>query len=128
MADQLARPRVLLVDDELLNRKTFGRAFRREYDICTTHSGVEALALLRQVSFDVIFIDFCMDDMDGIELARQARLLRPRVACVMLTGYPDSPEVQAASAEGILDAVLCKPWRRDDIEKWVSVAQSRSPS
>ncbi len=66
--------KVLLVDDNLVNRKV-ARSFLKSYafDLTEAESGPEAIELVRQNRYDIIFMDHMMPIMDGIEAAEIIR-------------------------------------------------------
>ncbi len=66
--------KVLIVDDNVINRKV-ARGFLKNYgfDLTEAASGPEAVDLVRDVRFDIIFMDHMMPGMDGIEAAESIR-------------------------------------------------------
>nr|WP_325211229.1 ATP-binding protein [uncultured Oscillibacter sp.] len=66
--------KVLLVDDNLINRKV-ARGFLKSYafDLTEAESGPEAIELVRRNRYDIIFMDHMMPVMDGIEAAEIIR-------------------------------------------------------
>ncbi len=62
--------RVLIVDDNVVNRKV-ARGFLKSYafDLDEAKSGPEAIELVRQNRYNIIFMDHMMPMMDGIEAA-----------------------------------------------------------
>ena len=62
--------KVLVVDDNVINRKV-ARGFLKSYafDLDEAESGPEAIELVRQKRYDIIFMDHMMPMMDGIEAA-----------------------------------------------------------
>jgi len=106
--------RLLVVDDELPNLRTFQRVYRKQYEIAIAQSGAEGLALLGDREFDVVLSDFGMPEMNGAELVARAKTIQ-RVAIVMVTGYVNHPEVVALEQAGEVYAVVGKPWDRDAI-------------
>ena len=74
MTDSQPRPkRILVVDDELVNRKViegFLKAFG--HDCVLAESGVQALDIL-DPSFDLVLLDIMMPDMDGFSVLREMR-------------------------------------------------------
>lgn len=66
--------KVLIVDDNVVNRKV-ARGFLKQYafDLDEAGSGPEAIELVRQNRYDIIFMDHMMPMMDGIEAAEIIR-------------------------------------------------------
>jgi CheY-like chemotaxis protein len=84
---------VLLVDDNAVNQKVAQRQLAR-YGLRVTQawSGQEALRLLQQHPYDLVFMDCQMPQMDGYETTRQIRsaesgVLRRDVPIVALTAH-----------------------------------------
>lgn len=123
------KSRVLIVDDEPANLETMQRRFRKDLTMVMASSGREAIELLRKSSFDVVLTDYAMPLMNGIELLRQACLLQPSAGRIMVTAHGDLDEVRAAKSEGLVAIVLVKPWKPEEVLRWVEqlrgVAQMR---
>ena len=66
--------KVLIVDDNVVNRKV-ARGFLKGYafDLSEAESGPEAIRLVRETRYDIIFMDHMMPMMDGIEAAEIIR-------------------------------------------------------
>ncbi len=74
--------KVLIVDDERLSRRRVRRLLSLEPDCEITGecaNGVEAVAALKQLRPDIIFLDVQMPEMDGFEAARAMAEARPLV-------------------------------------------------
>jgi CheY-like chemotaxis protein len=88
------------------------------YEVLTAPDGPSALAVLRRdAEIDVLFTDIVMPrGMNGVELAREARRLRPKVRVLLASGYPASV---LAADHGAGDdgefAFLGKPYRRAEL-------------
>ncbi|MDD1716123.1 MAG: response regulator [Methanolinea sp.] len=60
--------RILVVDDDAVVTDILGRIIRQGgYDTKEAHSGEEALRILGEESFDLVFLDIFMEPMDGWE-------------------------------------------------------------
>lgn len=111
---------VLFVDDDHQVREPIVEALRaRGLRVLSADSAIEAMRILGQESVDVPFTDIVMPDQDGLELAKQAKLIRPNIQVVFATAYFS----RAASAEK-LGKLLFKPLRAEEIEAVVENAAS----
>ena len=80
--------RVLLVDDEDDFRTTLAKRLRkRELEVAEAESGMSAINLLKQGTFDVVVLDVRMPGMDGIETLKEIKIVDPQVEVIMLTGH-----------------------------------------
>jgi CheY-like chemotaxis protein len=74
MPDAVAKPLVLLVEDERGIRRVMEMLFEDEgYDVLTAKNGSEALELLANVTPSMIITDYMMPEMDGAQLLRAIR-------------------------------------------------------
>jgi response regulator RpfG family c-di-GMP phosphodiesterase len=110
----LARPRILLVDDEPDLLAGMLRSLRSDlFELCGATSGLEALDLLRNRGpYAVIVSDLKMPVMDGAELLGQARKVSPDTVRVLFTGAPDLERAIAAVNEGAIFRFVTKPCSR----------------
>lgn len=103
---------ILFVDDDDLVRTSLVDLLKaRGFRVLSAGGAIEAMRVLAQEHVDVLFTDLVMPDQDGIELAKQAKRLRPGLRILFATGYYS----RAASAEG-LGRLLFKPLRAGEIE------------
>jgi response regulator RpfG family c-di-GMP phosphodiesterase len=103
------RPRILCVDDEPRIFEGLRRQLAREYEVVGTDSGLEALALLADGSFQVIISDMRMPGMDGVELLSEARACQSDTVRVLLTGQADIADAINAVNRGNIFRFLVKP-------------------
>jgi CheY-like chemotaxis protein/anti-sigma regulatory factor (Ser/Thr protein kinase) len=104
------RGRVVVVDDErdlavMLARMLQGEG--HEVHVCTR--GAEALELIEQEQFDVLLTDVSMPDMDGWEVARRVKAVRPELPVAVVTGWGSQLEGIDLEARGV-DFLLGKPF------------------
>ena len=69
------RRKLLIVDDELMNRTIIERIMKDEsrYEIVPAEGGKEALKILEQQEFDLILLDYMMPEMSGLETLKKIR-------------------------------------------------------
>lgn len=99
-----ARPRVLIVDDELSFGQFVGEALTElGYTVTVALRPSEGLARLGEASFDVAVLDLNLPEMGGIELARRIKEKSPETQMIVLTGQPDMESAIEGIREGIFD-------------------------
>jgi CheY-like chemotaxis protein len=87
---EVANPkaRVLAVDDEAVVLDSFRRILVLEgFNVDTVENGPEALYLIQRHDYDFVFTDLKMPIMDGVEVVKAVKHLRPDVDVVVITGY-----------------------------------------
>jgi two-component system cell cycle response regulator DivK len=66
--------KILLVDDEEMNRDFLGRRLqKRGYDVTTAVDGRDACAKIAELRPDLILMDMMMPNMNGLEATRSLR-------------------------------------------------------
>ena len=114
---------ILIVDDEPDIADLFRQRFRREvrqgqYVLHFADSGEEALCRLAEIRPELIVIlsDINMPGMDGLELLRKVKGLRPELPVLMVTAYGDDERRHRADELGAA-AFLSKPVDFDDLKQ-----------
>ena len=81
--------KILVVDDEVDFLETIvNRLERRKLSAIGVPSGEEAVARVKEQSFDVIILDMKMPGgMDGIQALREIKKIQPLVEVILLTGH-----------------------------------------
>lgn len=106
------RPKVLVVDDQQMNRFALAHALKNEpVEVLMAGSGEAALSMLLRHEFAVILLDVRMPGMDGYETARliHDQGLEPPVPVVFVTADDRTDEGRARGyASGAVD-FLYKP-------------------
>ena len=93
------RPAVVLVDDDVEVRDVLADTLASRG--CRVSGYADAAAALARISDDapdLLISDLSMPGTDGMTLIRQARLLRPGLPAILLTGH-SGPELEAAVAK-----------------------------
>jgi DNA-binding response OmpR family regulator len=111
---------VLIVDDEkniLLTLSQSLEVLQLETDTAT--NGEEALAKLKEKEFGLILLDIRMPGMDGMEVLRQVREIRPDIRIIMISAYGTIEVAVEAMKLGAVDFIQ-KPFSPEEIRALVS--------
>ena len=105
----MAKPILLLVDDNDAFRASLEGALSRDYGVKAAASRKEARSLLIP-SPDAVLLDLRLDDSDptnfeGLEFLKELRRERPAIPVVMITGYGDVSAAVECMREGAVDFV-----------------------
>lgn len=111
---ELQKPKVLLVDDELGLLSGLLRALRAEpFQLVTASGGAAALGLMKNEGpFAVIVSDLRMPLMDGVEFLGLARIHCPDSIRILFTGQLDMEMAIAAVNKGAIFRFITKPCLR----------------
>lgn len=99
------RPRILLVEDDLLDAKLVDRWLRDRFQITRSQEIAEAEMRLREEHFDLVLLDLSLPDGHGFELVQRMRTkLGSGVPIVVLTGHGDglAADMMSAAIAGYL--------------------------
>lgn len=84
----MTRCKLLIVDDEENVRISLQGILQDEgYTAATAASGEECIKAVSHHSFDVIFLDVWLPGIDGIEVLKQVRSVRPSQYVIMISGH-----------------------------------------
>lgn len=118
--------RILIVEDQPLNQKISTMLLQRlgygRVDIA--NNGEEAVAMVAQGSYDVVFMDLQMPVMGGIEATRRIRgnfQLKHQPAIIAMTGHALTG-VKEECRECGMNAFLTKPVSLDDFRRVIPPA------
>jgi DNA-binding NtrC family response regulator len=81
------------------------------FSIILANSGYQALDIIRSQPVDLLITDIAMPDMDGYELYKRTKELKPHIPIIMMTGFGYDPNhiVVNAKKAGLKD-VIFKPF------------------
>jgi len=81
--------KVLVVDDkEIMCYSLQVSLENHDYQVVTTQKPREALAKIKQETFDVVLADIRMPGMDGIQLLKAIKKIHPQLPVIFMTAYP----------------------------------------
>jgi DNA-binding response OmpR family regulator len=109
--------RILLIDDDKNIRQTLAIVLQEEgYFVDTAETGQEAVDKSFANFYNLAIVDWRLPDVDGTKLITQLKETTPKMAKIMLTGYPSmNNAIEAVNQHA--DAFLLKPVDIDELLK-----------
>jgi len=112
------KARILAVDDESVVLDSFRRILVLEgFSVDTVEHGPEALGLVQRRDYDFVFTDLKMPDMDGVDVVKGVKHLRPDVDVVVITGYGSIETAVQTLQQGACEYVQ-KPFTADELSEF----------
>lgn len=109
------KAKILCVDDEDVILDSFRKILVLDgYAVDTVKSGPEAISLIKSNHYDFLFTDLKMPEMDGVEVTKSAKYLRPDIDVVIITGYATVETAVDCMKLGAMDYVQ-KPFTEDEL-------------
>jgi len=111
---------ILVVDEQYGDRETLKAVLEaRGYRVATAADGDEAIRMVKEKHYDIIFLDVKLPGMDGVETFEQVKQIDPKAAVIMMTGYTEE-ELMKKAISGSAYTCLYKPF---DMEKVISLVE-----
>ena len=111
--------RILCVDDEAIILDSFRRILVLDgYSIDTVETGQEALGLIQARHYDFVFTDLRMPAMDGVDVVKSVKHMRPDIDVVIITGYASVETAVECMKHGAMDYVQ-KPFTEEELRAFV---------
>ena len=84
--------RLLIVDDHDVVRMGLKQVFSGRVDMEVAgeaRTGEDAIGQVRAQPFDVALVDLSLSDMSGVDVLNRAKAIRPEMAVLIVSGYPE---------------------------------------
>ncbi len=126
MAGDRRHPGLLVVDDDESALESLRQIFEHEgFAVSVARSGEEALDALRSDGHEVVLADLRMPGMDGLDLLRAIKAIRPETEVVIMTAFGTIEKAVEAMREGAYDFVT-KPLKRPLVVRSVTRAHEKA--
>jgi len=109
MTETIAKPRLLIVDDEVEVRGVLHELLDDAYECVEAASAEEALAQLRETNYELVISDITMSGMTGLEMIPHVKVASPDTVIVMISGMQTIESAINALRLGAFD-YLMKPF------------------
>lgn len=115
--------KILVVDDSKINLKVFCNLLKMtQVQVTAVESGRECLELISKYHYDIIFLDYMMPDLDGMETLKQMKEMQNNLCqntpVVMLTANVITGAKESYLKAGF-DDFLSKPIISEQLEKMI---------
>ncbi|MBO9700366.1 MAG: response regulator [Sporocytophaga sp.] len=108
--------RILYLDDEEYNRRSFYANFRTRYEVQLCSTNREVLDLLEKGNqYDIIILDQFTPDITGFDFLYNIKLHYEPVR-IVITAHKDNSKLREARREGEIFDFHDKPWLAEDLE------------
>ncbi len=112
----MTAPSILLVEDDISCRTLLSLELRGAgYEVDTVPGGREALGLLERKPYDWLVTDGRMAEIDGVDLSRLAKKIRPSLGIIMVSAVYGDRDVKDAP----IDKLFPKPIVVEDLLRWL---------
>jgi two-component system response regulator HydG len=118
-------PTVLVVDDRSNMLRLMQKVLRRDARVLTVERGMEAIRVLEAERAAVVLCDLKMPDVDGLEVLRATKQLRPETEFILMTAHGSVSTAVDAMRLGAYD-YLTKPFEPEAARAVVLRALNRS--
>jgi DNA-binding NtrC family response regulator len=117
--------RLLIVDDEEQFVEALSeRLSLRDYDVTTSLTGEDAVEKIKNYNFDVVILDVRLPGIEGTEVLREIKNLKPLIEVIMLTGHGTVEMAIEGMKLGAFD-FLMKPCETEDLTAKIAKAHDR---
>lgn len=111
---------VLIVDDSkamrMIIRRTLRKAGYEHWKVHEAKDGQEALQKIREDHYGLVFLDWNMPNMTGIELMEILQKERPTLRCGFVT-TEGSEETRQRAADAGAKFLLAKPFTEESLQE-----------
>jgi DNA-binding NarL/FixJ family response regulator len=103
--------KLLIAGSALVNSKGVGRFLEKDFKVSTSCSEEGVLGLCLAQNFDLIIIDYSLNDITGIALIKKVKEVQPEIKSILISGQtiPDEGKIRRLG----IDAFIEKPFELD---------------
>jgi pyruvate/2-oxoglutarate dehydrogenase complex dihydrolipoamide dehydrogenase (E3) component/ActR/RegA family two-component response regulator len=113
---------ILVVEDETILRESLKDWFTHAgYMVETVDNGADAMKVIREQDFGVAILDLNLPGKTGIEILREARVIKPQLQGILITAYPSWETAVESMKLGAIE-YLPKPFSLDALEALICKA------
>ncbi|PLS68201.1 MAG: histidine kinase [Cyanobacteria bacterium M5B4] len=123
--ETVAKPKILVVDDESVNRELLERVLTSRYQVYSADGAISALSILEQESdIEVIISDQNMPQIMGTEFLAKVAESQPDTIRILMTARTDTRDLIEAINTSKIFKFIPKPFKRENLLSIVEQAVS----
>ncbi len=116
---------ILIADDQEGIRETLSDILEdKGYNVIKAEDGYKAIERVREIPFDIIFMDVKMPGIDGVKTFEEIKRIDSEVVVIMMTGYSVAGMIKEALEKGAY-AVIYKPFDVNKLMKTIEKVGER---
>ncbi|VUD56373.1 Cyclic di-GMP phosphodiesterase PdeB [Thalassocella blandensis] len=120
----LARPKLLVVEDQVDTADLIARVLNHSYSIDVAYDGAEGVRMWREGQYDLVLLDVMLPHKNGREVLHEIMAEKPEQAVVIMTANTSVDQAQNLMLDGAAD-FLPKPFRAEQLRKVCHIATLR---
>ncbi|RUM87257.1 MAG: response regulator [Thermodesulfatator sp.] len=127
MTESATQPiRLVIIDDEPIVGKRLKQVFSKMgFDVEIFTNSLAAVQFMEKNPFDIVVTDFKMEELDGMDVLREAKRINPGARVIIITGYASPETAKEAFKNGVFDFMV-KPFRLEELKEAVLRAAKAS--
>jgi CheY-like chemotaxis protein len=117
------KQKILAIDDQELIRELLTSMLDEldyPHQICA--DGESGIRAFEQDNFDIVITDLGLPGMDGWEVARRVKQLKPATPVIVISGW-GIDAVRRKAPANLVDFILAKPFRMEQLGEMISAAE-----
>src|SRR5690554_2986284 len=117
---------ILIVEDDVRVAQLISRVLQdNEYQPTIAYDGKYAMELIQSKDFDLIITDIILPELNGVELCKKVRIIKPHIPIIMLTALgTTNHKVEGLDAGA--DDYMVKPFEMKELLARVRAVLKRS--
>lgn len=116
---------ILIVDDDIAHRTMLRILLGWEYEVSEADCGSDAIDKVQKTPFDMVLMDVCMPEINGVEALGKIKASNPQIPVIMMTAYSSSETAAEAMKKGAY-GYLTKPFDFDTLRIAIEKAMARA--
>ncbi len=117
--------KILIVDDEPVQRKIFGRVLRKAgFGVFEANNGRRIIERIKKDNIDLVMLEIVLPGTNGLECMKKIKKFKKNVPVIMLSSHIEESIAKDSLKLGA-DGCLVKPFKKDKMLKSIAKTLNR---